>query len=291
MRQAPNGMWRHLEKEPPEILYHYTSLSSMLSIVKSKCFYASNIFYLNDSMEYRHARKLIADRIGQRLEGLSKTRERIAMEWHQKLFTQEQLKPVYVASFSEKSDDLSQWRGYTPVGHGVCMGFDSSALREATHSIHYEAAPTARFGALGKVIYVSENEGPSFDEFIKSVCDHLDIVDGEVVRAVVGEGLANHGTPFYKHRAFKDEAEWRVSLWTQSRFDFQFEVDFRPGASTLIPFTRLHFPSSLISFLREVIVGPSPNMALSMRAAEDFLRFQGMTNVTVCGSTVPYRNW
>lgn len=291
MRVEPYGIWKHLEQEPPEILYHYTSLSSFMAIVKSKSLYATDIFYLNDLLEYRHARKLIANRIQERSSNPAETCDKAALKWYFELLSEDRTEPIYVASLSEKADDLSQWRGYVPSGQGVCIGFDSQALREAAHSIQCAAAPAKRLGALGKVIYISDNEGPSFDDFITSACTYLDVINGEVVRAVAGEGLVNHGTPFYKHLAFQDEAEWRISLWTLPQLNFEFDVDFRTGTSTLVPFTRLSFSTVSAPFLKRVIVGPTPNMELSLRAASGFLRSQGMGDIPVLKSEVPYRSW
>nr|UVN18021.1 hypothetical protein pPsy0479b_00063 [Pseudomonas syringae] len=37
---------------------------------------------------------------------------------------------LYVSSFSEKPDLLSQWRGYCPAGSGYCIGIDRAAMAE-----------------------------------------------------------------------------------------------------------------------------------------------------------------
>lgn len=291
MRDVPDGLWRHLAQEPPEILYHYTSLASFVEIVRSGSLYATDILYLNDLLEYRHARQLIAKRVEERLSDPAEQCEKAALHWYFKLLTNTETEPVYVASFSEKADDISQWRGYVPAGRGVCLGFDSTVLREAAHFVQSPATPAKRFGALGKVIYVSDGEGPSFDSFITAACQYLDIINGEVVRAVAGEGLVNHGTPFYKHLSFKDEAEWRVILWTRPGYESPLEIDFRAGVSTLVPFTRLHFARVAVPFLKEVIVGPTPNMGLSVAAIEGFLQSKGLQAASVIASRVPYRSW
>jgi len=291
MRDVPDGLWRHLAEDAPELLYHYTSLGSFVEIVRSRSLYATDILYLNDVLEYRHARQLIANRIEERLSDPAEICERAALLWYLKMLNAAETEPVYVASFSEKADDISQWRGYVPAGKGICLGFDSAVLREAAYSIGSAATPAKRFGALGKVIYVSDDGGPSFDDFITSACRYLDIIDGDVVRAVAGEGLVNHGAPFYKHSSFKDEAEWRVILWARPGFPSPLEVDSRMGASTLVPFARLRFAPNGATFLKKVIIGPTPNMDLSVRATEGFLRSSGLETVSVTASQVPYRSW
>src|SRR5690606_8442636 len=37
---------------------------------------------------------------------------------------------VFTASFSERGDDLNQWRAYSANGTGFCIGFDPAALSE-----------------------------------------------------------------------------------------------------------------------------------------------------------------
>ena len=42
---------------------------------------------------------------------------------------------VYVGSFSQVQDDLSQWRGYADNGAGVAIGFDLNAILAANENV------------------------------------------------------------------------------------------------------------------------------------------------------------
>ena len=44
-----------MKRSLPDILYHYTSARAFLDIVKSKAIWASNVRFLNDTAELRHA--------------------------------------------------------------------------------------------------------------------------------------------------------------------------------------------------------------------------------------------
>ena len=48
-----------LNEEPPDILYHYTDQDGLLGIVSTGKMRATNIEYLNDQREYRHALALM----------------------------------------------------------------------------------------------------------------------------------------------------------------------------------------------------------------------------------------
>lgn len=77
--------WRHTWS-----FYHYTSLPKLFNILGNDCFWASNIRFSNDETEV----KLLND------------------DRHDD----------YVVCFCEKSDQLSQWRGYCAEG-GAAIGF------------------------------------------------------------------------------------------------------------------------------------------------------------------------
>src|SRR4051794_29757589 len=94
-------------------LMHYTTDDGLLGILRTKSIWASHIFYLNDTSEYQlifeRARDLVT-RLNV-LRNLAKEAPLLAGA------IQTDLRPagwdVFVASFSETWDDLSQWRAYT----------------------------------------------------------------------------------------------------------------------------------------------------------------------------------
>jgi hypothetical protein len=98
---------------------------------------------------------------------------------------------------------------------------------------------------LGRVIYLGENEGQSFDDFITDACHYIDVIKGEAVRTVAAEGLIVSAVSFYKHIAFKNEREWRIRMSANSAFSHDpLPVASRLGRSSLIPATHLSFKGS-----------------------------------------------
>jgi hypothetical protein len=50
-----------MKNPDPSVLYHYASQKGLLEIVNSKTMWATNIYYLNDSLEYEYAAQLIQE--------------------------------------------------------------------------------------------------------------------------------------------------------------------------------------------------------------------------------------
>ena len=188
MRIPPRGFWDHLDREPPDTLYHYTSLESLMKIVGSRSLLASDTRFLNDTKELMHLKTTITDRMKLRLLDADAD-AKPALSWLIRQFESNEHDPVYVISLSEKVDDLSQWRGYTPPNQGVCIGFSTQALKEALEKVKEGRHDRARFLMLGRVIYLGQNEGHSFDDFITAACHYMDVMNGEVVRGVAAERL------------------------------------------------------------------------------------------------------
>ena len=58
------------EKQTQQIVYHYTSQTGLLAIIKTKKIWATDIYYLNDSAEMKHAWKIAKEVL--RTPGISK---------------------------------------------------------------------------------------------------------------------------------------------------------------------------------------------------------------------------
>jgi hypothetical protein len=116
-----------LEEQPPNTLYQYTSLEALVSIVQSKRVWASNIRFLNDHSESLWLRQHVVSilkRKGSSTGQKERMNEIIAMIEAWPPFS------LFVASFTEKPDNLSQWRAYCHPGLGVSIGFSAKCLSE-----------------------------------------------------------------------------------------------------------------------------------------------------------------
>ena len=121
----------------PEYLYHYTTFENAKKIIDTNECWFTNVHFLNDSSEFNYARSIFEKTLNSP-EG----KERIfaALEPYGYL-TSDLLPDIlnevenlleeakhgdsqsYIFSFSERGDQLSQWRGYGRNGDGVSIGF------------------------------------------------------------------------------------------------------------------------------------------------------------------------
>jgi hypothetical protein len=138
---------------------------------------------------------------------------------------------------------------------------------------------------------LAQDSGELFDELILAAYSSIDIINGQVVRSVNSDRLINAAAPLYKHASFSEEREWRFTLSRNINFDHLPNEDFRVGKSTLIPFIPVSLDKYRDQAIREVIIGPTPNMDLSVRALRQFINSKEMVNVSVRPSIVPYRPW
>jgi hypothetical protein len=291
------GWLRFFLDKPPAILYHYTSMEGLLGIVNSGRIRATDIRYLNDESESKQIWDALQGRIQQRLAGTSGQELAHAQEVLgaiESRHTSGVFVDVFVASFSEVGDSLSQWRAYSQGGIGFSIGFDSSALRMQSVTRTLLEQPVSVMGRLARVRYVRADDDPSIDSVIAAIDQHSESMEdaikswsgvekpsrGDIFRAVVST-LA----PAFKHDAF----EWRLILSkSPSRMPLK---QFRPGKSMLIPYVEAEPKGEGSYFIHEVIVGPTPHPALSKEAVESLVESIGQPQVVVRESKAPYRHW
>lgn len=268
------------------ILYHYTSLLGLKGIVENGSLWATNILYLNDSEEYFNAMKAFnsvfdvmwdapeeIDTLNESkqdfLNLLAKKIENI-FEYNEDGFQ------VFVSSFSESADKLSQWRGYCPSGNGICIGFDFANLNNLTNC------------QLVKCIYVKESmssneEQDGFNQVYKFIMDYLRIFQSfendknkeEKTKSL----LQNFERDFLrfaarvKHPGFKEENEWRLVLTLDETSNEK--VLYRLGKSMLIPYIEINITDTNESLnIPDILVGPTPDPYLSRISIVDFLATQ-----------------
>jgi hypothetical protein len=131
------GAWRDeflTEKgNPPEVLFHYTSTSSLIQILESNELWATNAVFMNDEKEISHAAAILKqasdDAISDPEFALSDPDQllKAAAAVGTVLSRVHDYVEAYVTCFCTKRDLLSQWRGYGDGG-GASIGISSAEL-------------------------------------------------------------------------------------------------------------------------------------------------------------------
>jgi hypothetical protein len=264
--------------KPDKPLYHYTSQVGLLGIIHNRQIWATNILFLNDSQEAKHAMQLVQENINRFGEERKLNREEIQFleNFSEKLRIfhtpyYQKYGGVYTCSFSEKRDQLSQWRGYCPDGSGFSIGFDfNSSLSFVVEKQSF---------TLVKCEYNKNKQIEMIDDFLNKVLDHFykSQMDASLDLEAWDDFFAL--APILKHPKFEEEQEWRLISKPRPT---EFSVDFRPGKSMLIPYIKINLTETQydsdndkqlkrMNCIPEICLGPTLYPSLSRIALESLL--------------------
>ncbi|HUK35805.1 MAG TPA: DUF2971 domain-containing protein, partial [Vicinamibacterales bacterium] len=198
---------------------------------------------------------------------------------------------VYVLSFSKDHNKLSQWRGFTTYGQGVCLSINSVLLVKrmqaqgwAFQNCRYTQASQLTWAdaILSRMRREAATYYSDIDEDKKKGFD-------TVLQRVLPELLQVAAT--IKHDAFVDESEVRFISPMIDITDNRVSYRTRPDRRTRIPYVefRLADDDDDLS-IEEVMVGPGPEQHLVQSAVTTTLKENGVKAPwRVSVSNIPYR--
>ena len=273
-------------------LYHYTTAEGLIGIIKQQEIWATDIFYLNDQKEFRWAIDLAKQHLNKyinmpsRYDSMARALPDVGPL---------QRCPVYVCSFSEKEDDLSQWRAYCPQG-GFAIGFLKSKLGRVAKRQGFD---------LDRCVYGNQEQTSMINDAIHSV-----ISDGDRTRASMQpitefeyspdvnewEGrwlkrVITEVAPLLKHKTFAAEKEWRLVSTTRDA-ERRENLGFHVRGNMVVPYRRVKLKEYVWDGAR-IIVGPCPHMEENkVCVARLLLHSLGPeANFSVKTTATPYRYW
>jgi hypothetical protein len=203
-----------------QVLYHYTSLDVLHSILKSRCIRATAIQDLADENELVYGRELVArefEREARRNRGtaassrfdvcakctrvLPDISELIRIAGHEPIQDDAKFE-WYVACFSDCRDSLPLWRGFTDRCSGYAIGL---RYRHPEHII----APLVH-SAPRRVVYSRAGQRAAVRRTVTESCAQMDNMDDPFAWTIpLGSILT------LKSALFASEREWRV-VWSES---------------------------------------------------------------------------
>jgi hypothetical protein len=250
----------------PSYLYHYTTGAGLVGIFDTNKIWASNVLYMNDRMEVllgvRMAHKIIEEK---RESSSSQDTKDFLSKMINVLDPSKWLFDFYVACFSEKDDDLGQWRGYGEMGNGYNLGIFANELGRGAG---VGLIPNV---GLRKVIYDEQQQKDTIATAVDKTCELLEreIGKGQISPMLVDLRLERNLFQLllefavcFKDKAFKDEDEWRLihkveSVNREARRQRREggeqnppddqdvrNVKFRGVAGRILPYVELDFSSS-----------------------------------------------
>lgn len=272
-------------------LHHYTSLDALVSIVKSKSLRATNVHYMNDASESElglKTMKEVAEQVRKGAEGVDREFLDFFLDWlGRRVF---ESASVYVLCFSQAHNQLSQWRGYTAHGRGVCLSIDAGLLVQRMQAYGWtfqncrynrESQLTWADAILSRMRREAAADAPALAADKER---HFNVVLSRALSDLLQVAAT------IKHDAFTEEREVRFISSMIPAGDAR--VLFRVGRTALIPYVEFQLAESADHPLTvaEIMIGPSPTQNLTHAAVVGLVRqngFKGQT--TISASQIPYR--
>jgi hypothetical protein len=279
------------------ILGQYTSQKGLMGIVENREVWATNIRFLNDDAEFVHANDMFARWLPELVPDHPATRQ------HRQAFIDEiargfalfrggpinqpgdgdlgSSEAIFVASFTEATDLLSQWRGYCPQHNGYCMLFDPEQIAlSAKHKFpHSELVPC---------VYSDEEKKDRLRQILSAgLMEYIESDDRYHVTGQISLRI-NKLAAQCKHSGFHEEREHRLIVVLFTRND----VKFREGKYCLIPYVAVPLTRGLVT-LNRVVIGPTPYPQLAAHGARELLMAEYSAGISthIQHSAIPYRAW
>lgn len=254
-----------------KILYHYTSVDALFGgiIVKNKpepgkeiCLWATNCLYMNDPEELNSGIQLAHEVLDiPAKESIQSLQERVKDD-------------VYIVSFSAAIDCLPMWGMYGKNGHGLALGFDTTAL-QTIYSLY-------------KSVYTNEaNKELIKNEILRIPTDWWKQVK---IENILSNTLESADSMFLlyltlwlsgKNPAYEYEKETR---WIFIKRD---NIKYRLSDNLIIPYIEQYIPKSA---LKEIWIGPTNDMERATRSLRTYLDHMGFNDVEIKQSKVPFRD-
>lgn len=271
-------------------LHHYTSLDALLSIIETKTLWATNVHYLNDSSESELGLNLmrrVAEEARKTAAGTDAEFLTHFIGWLDgRVF---ESASVYVLCFSESRNQLSQWRGYTQHGRGICLSIDSGLLVQ-------------RMQAQGWTFQNCRYNRDSQLTWAEAILSRMRREAGTSCEGLKGDKRAGFDAVLQnclsdllqvaatiKNDGFAEEREVRFISAMINAGDER--IGYRAGRTALIPYVQFRLAEKGENLaIHEITIGPSPTQHLTQSALAGLVKQKRLREPCIISlSQIPYR--
>lgn len=243
----------------PDIVYHYTDAAGLVGMLKTGRIWATDYRFLNDRSEMDHTRKRAKKLINERLSGELKPPLQSFYREIARFLDLDLLGDLFVFSFSEEPDDLSQWRGYAREGLGFTIGFSGQAICEGGNDpkseysfFRVEYDHDMQMVAIERALAELEKEF-----LIQATAQDADLPTLSTEAADWFVWVTNNRSVANKHRSFYSEKEWRIMGVVPIK-DRATDVHTRASGLRLVNYIELSLPNKASKKLPIQSIGVGP---------------------------------
>lgn len=277
--------------DPPDWLYHYTTLSNAAQILKTKSLWLTKIQYLNDETELKLAMVSFKGAVDAAVEG-ERDREKTALFLRAaEEITAFEHTNICVGSFCDSGDLLSQWRSYASSGGGLALGFAGERLKQLQSRGYLNVwrcvyDPRAQERLARGLVRMLDNayqiirqaKNPRTWEQSKS--DLIEQFSTTFLRMA----------PVFKSEHFAEEREWRLVTVPMKSDDPSYRAMLSDDRVSQFYILRFDKPEGRKhDFIGRVTVGPTANPERICSTMQIFAMKEELERIECSRSAIPYR--
>ena len=277
--------------DPPEWLYHYTTLSNAAQILKTKSLWLTKIQYLNDETELKLALTCFQRAIDAAAEAERDAEKReLFLHAADEIYTFEHTN-ICIGSFCDSGDLLSQWRSYASSGGGLALGFSGTRLKQLQSRGYlnvwrcvYEPKTQDRLASgLVRLLdrgYEIIRKSRKPDTWEQAKADLIGQFSTTFLRVA----------PVFKSEHFAEEREWRLVTVPMEIGDDGYRAmvtDDRVSQYYVLTFNRPE--GGKHDFVSRVTVGPTANPERVCSTLQIYALKEGFEEINCSRSAIPFR--
>lgn len=293
LKGIKDGAFQPFVLEKDEIIYHYTSLDGLKSILDSGVMQITDFHYLNDETEFQYMDDLLFEIIKEEFGEAPFGDSLIAFAIQYRLSVQaksENLRDSYcVLSFSRQQDNLTLWSEF--ASYGCNMGIDPALFFKEYEELRY----------IGPVIYDVEEQKKMILQSIRMVMGHffpevlegcplreyMKLVDEQQARllAIPIVELVSYYGMVMKNTLYKAEDECRMIFSIGNQ-----KIRYKRKKNLFVPYIEVLLNmDDGFGALKSVTLAPLCRGTLERNSLEQYLRSLGIANTEVKQSGIVLR--
>lgn len=223
------------------IVYHYTDTQAFKGVVENAALWATDFRYLNDSGELVYTWAAFVERLdqlvkqpGDHTDGYRAQLEALTLMNARDLMLFDD--GVFVACFTELSDEVTQWTGYGDEGRGLALGFDSERIA-ALKVPQYQHGPDGQLTPMKAILSGGPESGKEVEmtwgahlqpvaygdaardrvvdgliDTVQRIAQDSDSFESNVANCISQTHALVHRLPLVKRSAWEYEQEHRITI-------------------------------------------------------------------------------